>query len=141
MKKDKSMIETAYDFLVEREKLPVQDRELPFAELYAHVVESLEMTEDERKANIGRFYSDLSFDGRFVELKDNHWDLRSNHTYSAVHIDVKDIYSDIDTPNDDEEEKKEEESEDLAEEGEGDEEEGENVPEDVVNSINRDNLY
>ena len=34
-------------------------------------------------------------DGRFVNLGDNQWDLRTNQTYDKVHIDMNDVYSDI----------------------------------------------
>ncbi len=142
MKKDKSMIEVAYEVLKERDSLPVTERAIAFKELYAKVNGILEMTEEEISDKIGIFYSDLTFDGRFVELaKNNLWDLRSNHTYSATHIDIKDVYSDIETKDDDQEEeeadKKEQAEANLAEEEEdpdaplGEEQEG----------MNKENLY
>ena len=46
-------------------------------------------------------------DGRFVTLGENQWDLRSRHTFDKVHIDMRDVYSDVETSDDDEEEDEE----------------------------------
>ena len=35
--------------------------------------------------------------GRFVTLGENTWDLRSRHTFDKVHIDMNDVYSDVDS--------------------------------------------
>ena len=48
--------------------------------------------------------------GKFVTLTDNTWDLRSRHTYAKVHIDVNDVYTEV--------EESEEEPEEEGEEGE-----------------------
>ena len=50
----------------------------------------------------------MMLDGRFVTLGENEWDLRSRHTFDKVHIDMKDVYSDVDTVEDDAEEAEEE---------------------------------
>ena len=50
-------------------------------------------------------------DGRFVTLGENQWDLRSSHTFDKVHIDMKDVYSDVEAEEDDDEEELEEERE------------------------------
>ena len=49
----------------------------------------------EAAERIGFFYSDLSLSGKIVPLSNNNWDLRSRHLYEAVHIDVKDIYVEV----------------------------------------------
>lgn len=96
---------------------------LSFADLYEQVTKVLSMSEEEMKARIGKFYTDLTMDGRFVALTDNHWDLRERHTYEKVHIDVNDVYSDV--------EESESDAEDLQEEKEFDAEiKGETLPED-----------
>ena len=56
------------------------------------------------------FYTNLLLDGRFVTLGENQWDLRSRHTFDKVHIDMKDVYSDVETEDDDTEENEEEEA-------------------------------
>ena len=53
------------------------------------------LTDAEKADNISNFYTGLSLDGRFVNLGDNEWDLRANQTYDKVHIDMNDVYSDI----------------------------------------------
>jgi len=105
---NESMLETAFAVITERTAGSNEsERALSFKDLYDEVATRLEMNEDERKARIGHFYTDLSIDGRFVELTDNTWDLRSNHTYDKVHIDVNDVYSDVEeeVEEEDEEEK------------------------------------
>jgi len=89
MKNDKSMIETAYEFMKDHEG------EATFASLYNAVASSLEMSEEEKEEHYGIFYTSLTLDGRFVALQDNTWDLRSRHTYDKVHIQMGDVYSDI----------------------------------------------
>ena len=44
-----------------------------------------------------------------MTLGENKWDLRSRHTFDKVHIDMKDVYSDMDTSDSDSEEADEEE--------------------------------
>lgn len=83
------MIDEAYLILKE------EGKELPFATLWARVCQALEINEQEAAERIGFFYSDLSLSGKIVALSNNNWDLRSRHKYEAVHIDVKDIYTDV----------------------------------------------
>ncbi len=111
MKLDKSMIEKAYEVL---EK---SNGSLTFAELADKVAEELEMTEEEKKARLGSLYTSLSLSGKFVTLTDNTWDLRSRHTYAKVHIDVNDVYTEVEES---EEEAEEEGEEDEIKEGEDD---------------------
>ena len=80
---------------------------ISFKDLYAAIAKSLDMNDDEKKAHVGRFYTDLTLDGRFVVLTDGMWDLRARHTYDKVHIDVNDAYSDVETGDDDSEEAQE----------------------------------
>ena len=61
-----------------------------------------------------RFYTNIMLDGRFVTLGENKWDLRSRHTFDKVHIDMKDVYSEVETSDDDDEEKQGEEGYDSA---------------------------
>ena len=102
MRTDKSMLDEAYDCLVSSKK------SLTFVELGAMVSKNLEMTDEEKSARLGNFYTDLSLDGRFVALTDNTWDLRARHTYAKVHIDVNDVYSDVEEGDEDVEDQEEE---------------------------------
>jgi DNA-directed RNA polymerase subunit delta len=102
MKNDRSMLESAYAIMSKSKK------EMTFQDLYDAVGKDLEMSEDEKKAHIGSFYTELTLDGRFVALTDNAWDLRARHTYAKVHIDVNDVYSDVDEGDEDEEDEEDE---------------------------------
>ncbi len=102
MNNQKSMLDVAHEVMT------ASNHELTFQELYDAVVKALDMNEAERDERIGDFYTQLTLDGHFVALTDNKWDLRSRHTYDKVHIDVNDVYTDVDESDDDEEDKKEE---------------------------------
>lgn len=87
--KNESMVDVAYSILKERNSIT------RFHDLFAAVAEKLEMTEEQKIEAISPFYTNLSLDGRFVTLGDNEWDLRVNQTYDKVHIDMNDVYTDI----------------------------------------------
>lgn len=87
--KEGSMLEAA------QRVLTAEKKEMKFADLWAKVKEELEISPEEEEARIGRFYTDLSMSGTFVVLGENVWDLRSRHTYDKVHIDVNDVYTDV----------------------------------------------
>lgn len=53
------------------------------------------MNEEEKEQNISRFYTKLTLDERFVLLEDNMWDLRERQSFDKVHIDMNEIYSEI----------------------------------------------
>ena len=87
--KNESMVDVAYSYLNEVKQIT------RFADLFNAVSERLELSDAEKENLISVFYTNLSLDGRFVTLGDNEWDLRSNQTYDKVHIDMNDVYSDI----------------------------------------------
>ena len=99
---EKSLLDYAFDF-VSSQKEPV-----PFDKIWEHVVAAAGLSEEEAKNKVSRFYTNLMLDGRFVTLGENLWDLRSLHTFDKVHIDMKDVYSDVEAEDDDEEELEEE---------------------------------
>ena len=99
---DKSLIEHAYDF-VSSQKEPIS-----FAKIWEAVREAAGLSDEEASAKVSRFYTNLTLDGRFVTLGENNWDLRSRHTFDKVHIDMKDVYSDVETSDDDREDDEEE---------------------------------
>ena len=139
MEKNISMLDVALKILTDAKT------SLPFRELYDKIAEELKMTDSEKKENIGIFYTYLTLDGHFVALTDNHWDLRSRHTFDKVHIDVRDVYSEVNTESGDEEDKDEQNEYDASMEGmavedeydsENDEEKHNEYDEDVSSLIN-----
>ncbi len=102
---EKSLLDYAYD-LIRKQK-----EAIPFEEIWKYVVAESGLSEEEAKAKVSRFYTNLMLDGRFVTLGENLWDLRSSHTFDKVHIDMKDVYSDVEAIDDDDEEELEEEKE------------------------------
>ncbi len=99
---NQSMIDAAFKILSE------SGHDLPFAELFAKVKETLGLSDEEANERIGHFYTDLSLSGTFVALTDNTWDLRSRHTYEKVHIDVDAVYSEVEETDNDEADAEEE---------------------------------
>lgn len=81
-----NMIETAYE-IVKNAKEP-----LTFQQLWKKIVEELGMEKDYADSKISKFYTQLSFDNRFVMLEENHWDLRERHSFEEAHIDMNEIY-------------------------------------------------
>lgn len=84
-----AMVEVAYDLLSKKQG-PQK-----FIRFWNEVSDVLSMSEEEREFNISKFYTKLTLDERFVLLEDNMWDLRERQTFEKVHIDMNDIYSEI----------------------------------------------
>ena len=97
-----SMLELAYEYLSSKSK------SVTFKQIWAHVVKQKGFSEEEANKKVSSFYTSLLLDGRFVTLGENKWDLRSRHTFDKVHIDMRDVYSDMDTSDSDSEEAGEE---------------------------------
>ena len=87
--KNESMVDVAYSYLKEIKK------KVKFNDLFNVISERIGFSEEEKENLISNFYTNLSLDGRFVTLGNNEWDLRSNQTYDKVHIDMNDIYTDM----------------------------------------------
>lgn len=118
----KSLLDYAYE-VVSKSKEPIS-----FVDIWAYVTKESNLSDEEANAKVSRFYTNLLLDGRFVTLGDNLWDLRSRHTFDKVHIDMQDVYSDVETMDCDSEEEAEEEigyEEEVKEESEDNEEESE----------------
>lgn len=98
----RSMVEVGYE-LLEKKQGPQK-----FNKFWGEVSEVLGLDENESEAYISDFYTNLSLDERFVLLEDNTWDLRERQSFDKVHIDMNDIYSEID---EEEKELKEDEEE------------------------------
>ena len=97
----KSMLDIAYDYVVE------QKNEVSFSDIWNHIVKTLDLSDSDAEAKVARFYTNLMLDGRFVDLGDNVWDLRSKHTFDKVHIDMNDVYSEVEEEEEEDEEEKE----------------------------------
>ncbi|MFC3886391.1 DNA-directed RNA polymerase subunit delta [Bacillus songklensis] len=79
-----SMLELAYlIFSGKSERSAV-----PFKELLDEITSVLDLSEDEVKARIAQFYTDLNIDGRFISTGDNHWGLRSWYPYDQIDEEV-----------------------------------------------------
>ena len=98
----KSLIEHAYEFIA-KSKNPVN-----FKDIWAYVKKEAGLSEEEASKKAGQFFTNMMLDGRFVTLGENEWDLRERHTFDKVHIDMRDVYSDVQTSDDDSEEEEEE---------------------------------
>lgn len=97
---EKSLLDYGFDVL-SASKEPVK-----FIDLFNKAVSlsGLELSEQDLKARMSKFYTQLSLDGRFITLTDNFWDLRSRHKFEQVHLDMIDAYSDEEDEVDEEEE-------------------------------------
>ena len=96
--KNESMVDVAYSYLKEINK------KVKFNDLFNVISERIGFSEEEKENLISNFYTNLSLDGRFVTLGNNEWDLRSNQTYDKVHIDMNDIYTDMEEETNDKDE-------------------------------------
>jgi len=94
----RSNLDVAFDLLKSK------DAPITFNELWEQIVKSQDYDATEKAKLMSRFYTNLTLDGRFVNLGDNTWDLREHNTYDKVHIDVSDVYSDVEEEDDDLEE-------------------------------------
>ena len=99
----KSLIEHAYDF-VSKHKEAVN-----FNDIWEYVKKEAGLSEEEAKRKVGQFFTNMMLDGRFITLGENEWDLRERHSFDKVHIDMRDVYSDVQTSDNDSEEEEEEE--------------------------------
>ena len=86
----RSMVEVGYELLVKKQG-PQK-----FNKFWGEVSEVLGLEENEAENYVSDFYTNLSLDERFVLLEDNTWDLRERQSFDKVHIDMNDIYSEID---------------------------------------------
>ncbi len=86
MVQKKSMTDVAYKLLQDKKE------KLSFEQLWSGITKELAFTEDQARARIASFYTQLIIDGRFVTLGENVWDLRERCTFDKVHIDMNDVY-------------------------------------------------
>ena len=91
---------------------------ITFADLWAKLCEVNNYPEQEAARKIGSFYTSLLLDGRFVNLGDNTWDLRSRYKFDKVTLDVNECYSDEDEVDEDPEENEDIKEDEESSEGE-----------------------
>jgi len=82
----KSMKDVAYDILASKK------RAIVFQKLWEEVSKTCKVSND----YIAQFYSDLTLDSRFVQLKENKWDLTERRKYAESHVDLSEIALDED---------------------------------------------
>lgn len=75
-----------------------------FIDLYNKVSEAKGFTEEEKKANIAQFYTDVTASGDFVYCGDDLWDLKRNQKQEALDSE---FYSEHQSSDEEEEEVKE----------------------------------
>jgi len=112
MSNKKSMLEIALEVMKDK-------KAVSFSTVWAAVCKELELTDDEKKAKVGNFYTQLSLDGRFVALGGNKWSLRDRLPYDKIHVDLSEVYNDMESESDDEDEEEEEKKDKPAETPEG----------------------
>ena len=98
----KSLLDYAYDYV------SGQTQPSKFQDIWEYCVKEAGLSKEEADAKVSRFYTNLMLDGRFVTLGENLWDLRVRHKYESVHIDMSEVYSDVETYDEDIEEEEEE---------------------------------
>ena len=98
----KSLLDYAYDYV------SGQSQQSKFEDIWAYCVQQAGLSKEEADNKVSRFYTNLMLDGRFVTLGENEWDLRVRHKFEKVHIDMSEVYSDVETYDEDSEEEEEE---------------------------------
>ena len=110
---NKSNVDVAFDIV--KEEGPIA-----FNDLWKKIVEiqSLDVASQEKIE--GSIYTQILLDGRFINVGDNTWDLRTKHTFEEATLDTNECYTEEE---DEDEELDPEEKEDLEEEETSDKDE------------------
>ena len=82
------MTDIAYDILSGKK------RAIQFSKLWEEVSKKTKASNDV----VAQFYSDLTLDPRFAQLKENKWDLVERRKYSEAHVDISKIELGEDEP-------------------------------------------
>ena len=90
----KSLLDVAYE-VISNSKNPIF-----FQDLWVKVNQEEGENPEDKQGKIGKFYTALLTDGRFVNLGDNNWDLREKYTFDKGHIDMSYCYTDEDDEGD-----------------------------------------
>ncbi len=98
-------LDIAYNYLKE-----VNKAEASFNDIWKYVTKECGLSSEEAALRIGQFYTNLQLDGRFVTIGENVWDLRERQTFDKVHIDMRDVYNDVETTDEEDLEDEEEQA-------------------------------
>lgn len=77
-----SFIEIAYEYLKNSKQA------ISFSELMDEIAKALKLSEQEVRAKIAQFYTDLNIDGRFLALGGNRWGLRVWYPVDTIEEEV-----------------------------------------------------
>lgn len=77
-----SLIEIAFELLRDRKEA------IAFKEIMDELTNLLELSDEQVRAKIAQFYTDLNIDGRFLGLGDNRWGLRVWYPIDQVEEEV-----------------------------------------------------
>jgi DNA-directed RNA polymerase subunit delta len=94
----KATLEIAYELLSAKHPLP-------FYELWEQVCQRQDYSKEQCFNLLSRFYTNLTLDGRFVNIGDNVWELRNHLKSTELRLELNEVYSDIDESDEDIEEK------------------------------------
>lgn len=99
-----------------REILEQSNEPVTFADLWKKINELKQYPEEEWGKRMSQLYTNMMIDGRFVNVKDNTWDLRDRVKYEEVHRSMYDFYSDEESEDEeDEDDEQENDDEDVTE--------------------------
>lgn len=80
------MLDIAYDLIV------ASGQAVSFKDIWAKILSIAPETPANR---MGRFYTNMTLDGRFVALGGNMWDLRTNYTFKQLYEDARGVFRDV----------------------------------------------
>lgn len=81
--KQLSMIELAYELLSSNNKQAVY-----FKDIVEDIRKHLDLSQDEVRARMSQFYTELNIDGRFLSIGENRWGLRIWYPYDQIEEEV-----------------------------------------------------
>jgi len=80
--KECSMIEVVHSVLGDKKQATT------FNELVQEIAQVLGLSQEQVNAKIAQFYTDLNIDGRFINLGENRWGLRSWYPYEQIDEEI-----------------------------------------------------
>ncbi len=84
-------IDVAYNLLLDHKE------GMPFKELWAEVKNEMGYDDKMASKKISQFYTNLSLDGRFVNLESNFWNLKTYCKYDEVAVSEEELQDNDDT--------------------------------------------